>query len=254
MSMKPPPDRCVHCLGHFRTLTWDHLLPISWYPDTTPPNLEKWKFPSCEPCNNEHSKIEESLLRRFALCLDPKDARSAGIPDKVLRSLKPEHAKTEKDRQVRRALREKVLKDEFMTLDAPPDHGVFPGFGPQPGVNYPQLIAIRIPQKELERLTTKLVRGITWKLDNRFIEADEEITISFLRDKDAMEVFGALLHKGAFFDIGPGIRIWRGVAPDDRRSALLAIQIWGRARLYAGVTPQGEADATNQSANSKKPL
>jgi hypothetical protein len=28
---------------------WDHVFPISWYPDTTPPDLEKWKIPSCLP-------------------------------------------------------------------------------------------------------------------------------------------------------------------------------------------------------------
>jgi hypothetical protein len=43
--------KCVHCLQDPVELTWDHVLPVSWYPTTTPPNLEKWQIPSCWPCN-----------------------------------------------------------------------------------------------------------------------------------------------------------------------------------------------------------
>src|SRR5665213_1448248 len=116
---KPPPGKCVHCLIDFHVLTWDHVFPTSWYPNTTPADLEKWKFPSCEPCNLRYSKIEQSLLIAFGLCLTPGEAISAGIPEKALRAAKPEFATNEKDRQARLAMRNKILSQAKKTSGVP---------------------------------------------------------------------------------------------------------------------------------------
>src|SRR5947208_16017660 len=34
--------KCVHCLKDVAERNSDHVFPASWYPDSTPPNLEKW--------------------------------------------------------------------------------------------------------------------------------------------------------------------------------------------------------------------
>jgi hypothetical protein len=73
--------KCVHCLGYFNDLTWDHVLPVSWYPDI-PSDLEKWAAPSCVSCNKKLGRIEEELLIKLGLCLDPRDKHSLGIPEK----------------------------------------------------------------------------------------------------------------------------------------------------------------------------
>ena len=83
---RPMPGRCVHCLKLFDELTWDHVLPESWYPEVVD-EIEKWQIPACEVCNTELGKIEENLLVKLGLCLDPKELASLGIPDKVLRAL-----------------------------------------------------------------------------------------------------------------------------------------------------------------------
>ena len=75
--------RCVHCLKDIDEMTDDHLFPVSWYPKSTPENLAKWKFPSCKECNSNLGKIEEDLLWRLGLTIDPADARSSGIAEKV---------------------------------------------------------------------------------------------------------------------------------------------------------------------------
>ena len=90
MAKRPPAGKCVHCLKYSDNLTWDHVFPQAWYPDTTPPNIEKWKIPSCPRCNREYGKLEEDLLWRLGLSVDPKDQKSLGITNKVLRSTKPE--------------------------------------------------------------------------------------------------------------------------------------------------------------------
>jgi len=45
MAKKFPQGRCIHCLEEFSSLTSDHVFPDSWYPETTPDNLEKWQMP-----------------------------------------------------------------------------------------------------------------------------------------------------------------------------------------------------------------
>lgn len=79
MAKRPPSGRCVHCLKESLELTWDHVFPQAWYPDTTPANLEKWKIPACLECNQLHSKSEGDLLVNLAMCIDPDDRFRAGL-------------------------------------------------------------------------------------------------------------------------------------------------------------------------------
>ena len=60
LMAKSIPGRCVHCLHEVDAITDDHLFPRSWYPTTTPQNLEKWKFPACGRCNREYGKVTSS--------------------------------------------------------------------------------------------------------------------------------------------------------------------------------------------------
>lgn len=86
MTRRPPPGKCVHCLAEPVLRTWDHVFPKSWYPTSTPANLEKWKIPACETCNREYGTLEHDLMLKIGLCLDPDTQESAGIVEKVLRS------------------------------------------------------------------------------------------------------------------------------------------------------------------------
>jgi len=86
--------------------------------------------------------------------LTPGDLKSAGIPEKALRSAKPEYAKDEKDLQAKDSPSEKILSETHgirSTLD-----GVFPGFGPQPDVQYPEYITVPLPQASIKRLSEKI--------------------------------------------------------------------------------------------------
>ena len=100
MAKRPNPRRCVHCLKNVEDLTRDHVFPKAWYPANTPQNLERWTIPSCRKCNEEYGRLEEDLLFRLGMCLDPEDAKSSGIADKVLRAIDPECATTPKEKQI----------------------------------------------------------------------------------------------------------------------------------------------------------
>ena len=79
MAKRPPPGKCVHCLSDKVERTWDHVFPQAWYPDTTPAHLYKWQIPACLRCNKEYGEMEDDLLFRLALCIDPEIPETSGI-------------------------------------------------------------------------------------------------------------------------------------------------------------------------------
>lgn len=245
MAKRPPPGRCVHCLGYFDELTWDHVFPEAWYPETTPPNIEKWKIPSCWICNQLHSKSEGGLLIRLGLCVAPDDPNSAGIVEKALRSMNPEYGKNERDSAARTALRQKILK-ELLEDDNIPYEAVYPGFGPQPGVHDKARVAVKISATSIRRLIEKIVRGITYIEDNSFIEKPFTVQLYTLTDESAAPLKAMLDSYGTLYEKGPGITVVRAVVPEDQTTAMYAIEIWGRLKGYAFIV-MDEDNRTQES-------
>ena len=163
------PGRCVHCLKEVEVRNSDHVFPESWYPDSTPPDMEKWQIPSCVPCNSDYGKLEQELLIKIGLCLDPNDPASASIVQKALRSVRPTAARNPRDARHRLGSGQRILA-QALQGDQIPDHGVFPGLGERwteiPG----ERAAILIPKRSFERITEKIVRGIYYLEDGIFIE------------------------------------------------------------------------------------
>ena len=110
MAKKPKAGKCVHCLKDPVERNWDHVFPESWYPDTTPPNLEKWKIPSCIPCNDSLGVMEDDLFVLLAHALDPYHPGSAGLYDRAKRAIDPEAGKDERDRQARASRQRRFLQ------------------------------------------------------------------------------------------------------------------------------------------------
>jgi hypothetical protein len=59
--------RCVHCGNELADETRDHVFPASWYPSTTPPEVQRWTVPSCTKCNGGLGKMERELFIRLAM-------------------------------------------------------------------------------------------------------------------------------------------------------------------------------------------
>lgn len=236
MAKKFPPGRCVHCLDEFDFLTSDHVFPDSWYPDTTPENLEKWQMPACSECNKIHGRMENDLLLRFGLCIDPADQKSLGITQKALRSVDPECAKKPKDREHRLKRRNKILRTLVPSATIH-DESIFPNFGRYPGFPAEDQPGVLIAESDLKMLGEKLVRGITYVIDKCFIEKDHKVEVFFLRDEAATPILAQLQTHGAKYECGPGITVLRVVPHDMPTAALFAIEIWGRLHMYAAVQP-----------------
>src|SRR5712664_1759312 len=119
---KAKPGRCVHCLQVVAAITDDHLFPKSWYPETTPANLEKWKIPACDSCNKAYGKLESELRLQLAACVDPKSEAAAGIWQKVLDALNPAKGRNPLDMRMRKLARQRFLKQLRPAAGVPMEH------------------------------------------------------------------------------------------------------------------------------------
>jgi hypothetical protein len=223
----------VHCAQSHDVLTWDHVFPKSWYPKTTRPNLEKWKIPACSKCNLEYGRLEEDLLVAFALCLDPDDPDTADVVARGLRAIDPNAGRNGKDRQKRSARRTRILSQILDPAKVPPE-SVIPHFG-HDEIPAGETGGVLIRAAHLRRLSEKIVRGITYIEDGVVIQPPHQVLFYLLHDHDAEPLVTAARRFGAIHAREPGIEVIRAVTPEDGMSALYAITIWKRLKLYAVV-------------------
>lgn len=240
MAKRPPAGRCVHCLKKFDNLTWDHVLPDSWYPKGKY-NLKKWEVPACETCNRELGKIEEELLTKFGLTLDPRELCSFGIPEKVLRSLNPLYGKNERDRTRRQRKREKILK-HVVAYKKLPDQVVFPNFGPLPDYEYKEFPSVFIDPNYVDKFAKKIVRGIAYVANKSYIEDDYDMKLLIVDELKAKEMNKLVNERGETFDRGHAFLVKRLLVGNDLVGGIYFIEIWGRLRFYVVVSPK---DQTN---------
>lgn len=237
----PRPGRCVHCLKDNVQLTWDHLFPKAWYPDSTRPNIEKWQIPACLRCNQQYGKLEDELLLRLGMCVNPTLAQASGIADKVLRAMDPSSAKNAKDAAHRHRRRMK-MRSLLTPVSSLPSSAIIPAFPRQ--LDWPEAThGIQIPGAMLRALAEKLTRGIYYLDGGRFIEPPFTIDFYLLREAPHDEVRELLEKHGTVYAREPGIVVKRAIAEDDRMHAILGIEIWGQFRMFTDVSASNEGGA-----------
>ncbi len=224
---------CVHCIEKPGN-TDDHLVPRSWYPDSTPGGQEKWKFPACESCNNDYSKLENDLLFRFAICLEPNDARAAGIPERALRSINPNAAHNDRDRRARQNRRNRFQAEVQFSARAPQE-GVLQGFGPRPGTEYKEFGSIRVAVSDISKMVRKFAKGLTYiehtcYLDSRY--AIRWLPTTAQSHPTIDKVFSRL---GSTRVQGPGVILQRAAASEDPAQSFMRIVLWGCLSVYIAV-------------------
>jgi len=234
LAKRPTAGKCVHCLKDPVERNWDHVFPKSWYPDSSPENQYKWQIPSCIPCNSALGRIEEDFLRRVALCLDPNAPASRSIVQTALRALRPSAGKSERDRNARAALRKRILNG---TLEgaAIPQIGTYPGLGEKWGRRREDQLAVLVPEDSFRRLTEKIVRGIFYVEDGKFIEPPFAVKFLALDPSIGNPVREAIDKFGTTYAREPGVAVRRAVAPEDGMSSMFEIEFWGQFKTYAFV-------------------
>jgi hypothetical protein len=224
--------KCVHCLKDNVELTEDHMFPRAWYPDTTAENLEKWKIPSCLECNQRYGKLERDLIGRVALTLDANNPASKGLAEKALRAINPSAAKNEGDALARDARAKKLLGEMFKG-EAIRGKNIVPGLGERWGRPIEQQLAIAIPEDSFPAITEKIVRGLAYREDNKFIEPPQEIECRLAAEEGLEDVKELLTNHGKEFKREPGLAIRR--AELDGGGDLYEITFWDQFKTYATV-------------------
>jgi len=232
--MRPPKEKiCTYCLKTFEKLTWDHIPPKSWYPQSTPSTVEKWKVPCCNVCNNEYSKLDDKLLRLLAICLNPNDLSSSGIPEKVIASIDPNKSKNERDRRIREKNRNKLIESLIISENIP-EEGLLPNFGSQIMHNGKYKL-VKIPDDHLFTFSKRLVRGVTFTINNNLIYDNYLIEISYKELLNAIDFIYLVTKHGKQYSLGTGINITYANFSDDPLSSLIRIRIWNKWDIYSMV-------------------
>jgi hypothetical protein len=218
--------------------TRDHVFPKSWYPTSTPPEVQRWTVPSCTGCNRELGKIEKELFVRLALCVDPRKAAAAGLSEKAVRSMgvRAENL-TARERKHREALKSKILK-EIKPYQA--SAAVLPGLGPHPGFPGHQQYQVEFAQSSIEAVAKKIVRGCEYILaQNRIVEPPYTEQICFAKESDIQGVLQIFKHFGPTY-LGPGFLVARAAAHDDPKSVMYKIDVWDSWTIYGVIVPEEE--------------
>lgn len=227
---------CVYCLNEKDEITDDHVIARSWYPGTTPDNLEKWQVPSCQKCNNRFSRLEEEMLLHLAMCLDPNGQHSSKIVKWAFRSIDPSLGKTEKEKRIRGKKREKIA-GKFTELEQLPEKGVLPTF--KSNWDRGSRIAFQIPASDLNNLVRKWFRGIHYKTTKRLIPHFIHINVFHITDDAAKEALKKVTKPTAIFKFGPGLTIFQILSHEkNHRGIIYGVNIWDQFKVYGSFEEQ----------------
>jgi hypothetical protein len=237
---KREPTRCVHCGQPMAQETRDHVFPKSWYPETTPGEVQRWTAPSCGTCNNKLGGMEKEVFNRLALCVDPRKTEVAGLSAKAMRSLgigaedlSPEEAEHRRAQKLKIVGATRPYKAGTETL---------PGLGPHPGFPEDQLLQIDIPADQLREVAKKMVRGCEFVLANRIIEKPYDVGIYFVHEHNVPDILVRAFEgpSANTTHLGPGFSVTRAAAHDEPDAVMYKIIVWGTLVIYAAILPESD--------------
>jgi hypothetical protein len=226
--------RCVHCLNPAGN-TRDHVFPRSWYPESTPEDVQRPTVPSCRPCNGKSGKLENYVLGRLGLCLDPRKAASSGISAKALRALGigAEGELSQNELKIRAKIKANLLAETrpyFQVIGRP---GILPGFGPNRDFPKESQLAISVNAEKLKEVCRKIVRGLEYHVVDRYVEPPYLLEVFFVNDEAATKLSSSFAP--ASLHLGPGFRVQRASAQDDPRHVLYEIKIWDTLLVHGSI-------------------
>lgn len=229
----PKSERCVHCLVELEEATRDHVFPKSWYPSSTPSDVQRWTVPSCGSCNNRLGSAERSLLIPFGLAIGPSDPAGSGLSAKALRTLgvgTPElsdsEAKARKRQRARVASEMKLVTEEVLG-------SVLPGLGPHAWFPRDSQFTLPVDRAALTAVIEKMVKGCEYKIAHRYVEPPYRIQVNFPKPPhgdNARATHAGLLRESG--SLGPGFYYERYVWSDQ---VMFFFDFWQRLAVIAFV-------------------
>lgn len=239
--------RCIHCLNADEKWDWDHVMPVSWYPKTTPANLEKWKVPSCVPCNKRYGRIEETLLLRFSAALDPSSPAALGVADGPMRSMDPTKGRSDRDRRARAARKEKFCADleRFREIFADISTDIS---GEEIEMGDDRIV-LGVHKDDLHAMIEKFVRGYVYIDQSRYIEKNEYLQTNVLENQYGRRLNMLIERYGAIEERGPGLVVRRAYAVDSAGAGLFSVRLWDRVELHGVTLPHAPENLVRDTSD-----
>jgi len=226
--------KCVHCLKEDVPTTDDHVFPSSWYPDITPPTVQRWTVPSCMDCNQKLGQLEKDLLVRLPLCIDPSLEAVSGLASKALRSLGLDaDGLREEEKAYRDKFRAKIRSELMPYADVAGQPGAIPGCTLWEGNGETEPFAIPIPWAALIIIAEKIACGCEYKLKDRYVELPYGIRTFITNPNVVNSLFASF---GRLIDFGPGCQVMRIFVTEDPKRVRYRIAVWGLCVFTFGST------------------
>ena len=214
----------------------EHVFPRSWYPDTTPPTVQRLTVPACRDCNERWEQVERKLADEILLVVSPNRPEIAGVQERLTRAWKATAEQKPDERRHRIGRASKVLKT---MLWAPPVPGrALATLRTAGGLLVRASPARRIENHLLRDIAEKFIKGLHYdetggevlralKVDAAFIASDERLA---LLGKDIADALRIVLEQNPIHDLGPGF--WYRRHREGARS-VWAFRIWGQVNVVA---------------------
>ncbi len=230
-------------MQHYEQRTGDHAIPVSWYPDAVPPDLEKWQAPACLGCNGKLGEVENRILQDFRLALDPNSVEASGVANKAIKAIDPDQAKTPRDRGAREKAREHLFTRLEAASELPMEDLSGVSLSEVPASDSASAF-IGPSAADLDLVISKIARGLVWALcDERFIEETHRIEVQPARSADsdrASQRWRWYLHtQGRIHERGPGVVVRIVVQPTTDKIAL-ELTLWRASTFLVFVSPCSE--------------
>ena len=185
--------------------------------------------------------MEEDLLIRLSLCVDPRKQAALGVSKNALRAFGiGVSGLSEKERRIREAKRAEFLKG-LKPYDKSVDPYTIPGLGPHAGFPPELQFRIGIPHDTVHAIAKKILRGCEyWLAKGRIVEPPYELEVFLPSETPA--VLSQHLKVGPDY-LGPGCRVRRAVPVDEPHSAIYEIVIWDTLHLFFSILPPDTKDS-----------
>lgn len=229
--------RCTYCLRKIKDdLTYDHVFPDAWYPDSTPDKVQRWTVPSCRKCNAKFQVAEDELFIRWGICVEPGLEACMGINERAIKQ--QFFIETKDPRKFGRKLA--VFKKITSRMGQYDPKRTHIGFAPKLGVR--GTLAVITPNKFRSIFSEKLARGTEFKLREKLIPWKKRIGIYYEMADDSMrqqyDIWNNLLIDGQTVNLGPGFNVRWAVNPSNPEQSLYRFEIWGHIKFYSLVYPK----------------
>lgn len=169
---------------------------------------------------------------KLGMCLDSDAPGSAGLGQKALNAMNPRRGRNAKDAAIRFRKALQLLSESIVLPgQIEPDAIEILNPGPAP-------LGTSISRKDFDRIAEKIVRGITWVVNQKLVDACYEIRVSS-SPKPNPEFDAIVIQNGSRYDRGPGIVVYYAKATDDPIAAFFLVRLFDQIDLRATIAPTG---------------